>query len=228
MLNIIYWIIVLVLIICIWRNESPKNLFLRLAGKFSLDEDGDNMDVKRTAKQKLLFAVDCQNDFMQPTGKLYVEDSVSLIEPIVEESKKAEYGFVVATRDWHTNETAEFIANGGPMPVHCMAATYGAELLAGLKYDVCYNKDQYNIGADETFMRNIHCLLVHVKEIVVVGVATDFCVFAAVETLIDVIKTHNFDIQITVKKDLIKGIDNEKGIAMLEELMANNSFVTFG
>jgi nicotinamidase/pyrazinamidase len=72
-----------------------------------------------------LIVVDVQNDFCAG-GALPVPDGDSVVAPI---NRLAEqFGFVVATRDWHPSDHLSFKEQGGPWPVHCVADSAGAQL----------------------------------------------------------------------------------------------------
>ncbi|MDQ6915631.1 MAG: isochorismatase family protein [Actinomycetota bacterium] len=72
-----------------------------------------------------LIVVDVQNDFC-PGGALAVAEGDRVIEPLHRLADEADV--VVATRDWHPPDHHSFQAQGGTWPVHCLAASPGAEL----------------------------------------------------------------------------------------------------
>ncbi|WP_380169067.1 isochorismatase family protein [Jannaschia sp. R86511] len=81
-----------------------------------------------------LVVVDLQNDFADPAGGLHVAGGERLAELLAPEVRAArDAGAVVAfTQDWHPPRTPHFVTDGGPWPVHCVAGTWGAELVPGL------------------------------------------------------------------------------------------------
>lgn len=81
-----------------------------------------------------LVVVDVQHDFADPGGSLFVAGGNAIVEPIIEMMRTARDAgaTVVATQDWHPPVTPHFDTDGGPWPVHCVAGTWGAELVAGL------------------------------------------------------------------------------------------------
>jgi len=101
---------------------------------------------------------------------------------------------VVATQDWHPESTPHFAKDGGPWPVHCVAGTWGAEL----HQDLVLPDDAPRVrkganGEDgysgftmrdpvsgETIATELEALLrdAGVERVVVVGLATDYCVKA--------------------------------------------------
>lgn len=70
-----------------------------------------------------LIVVDPQNDFL-PGGSLAVADGFRIFDPI--NGVMPQFGYVLATRDWHPPDHAYFMAKGGPWPLHCLADTEGA------------------------------------------------------------------------------------------------------
>ncbi|MGJ7440899.1 isochorismatase family protein [Aquipuribacter sp. MA13-6] len=81
-----------------------------------------------------LVVVDLQNDFADPAGGLHVaggEDLAALLGPELRAAREAG-AVVVLTQDWHPPRTPHFDTDGGPWPVHCVAGTWGAELVGGL------------------------------------------------------------------------------------------------
>jgi nicotinamidase/pyrazinamidase len=81
-----------------------------------------------------LVVVDLQNDFADPAGGLYVrggEELAALLAPELAAAREAG-ATVVLTQDWHPARTPHFDTDGGPWPVHCVADTWGAELVPGL------------------------------------------------------------------------------------------------
>ena len=145
-----------------------------------------------------LVVVDVQNDFADPSGSLYVTGGEEVVGPINAEIDRALAGgaTVAYTQDWHPEETPHFQRFGGVWPVHCVRDTWGAELHPGLKVEGeivrkgSGGEDGYSGftvrdpkgGAEsdtglETMLRGRGT-----KKIVVVGLATDYCVK---ETAID-------------------------------------------
>ena len=151
---------------------------------------------------RALVLVDIQNDFM-PFGALPVADGDAVV-PVANELAAA-FGLVVATQDWHPadhgsfarshpgKEPGDVIELGGVeqvlWPPHCVQNTPGASLHSAL--DVARIGHVVRKGADPEidsysgFFDNDHrtatgleeYLREHgVEEIVVAGLATDYCV----------------------------------------------------
>jgi nicotinamidase/pyrazinamidase len=141
-----------------------------------------------------LIVVDCQNDFADPGGSLYVSGGEETIPFINREiSDAASSGaFIVYTQDWHPETTPHFAKDGGIWPTHCVAGTRGAEFHADLKVvgptvqKGTAGEDGYSgftvrhpTTGDETPTGLAHLLTDRsVERVVVVGLATDYCVKA--------------------------------------------------
>jgi nicotinamidase/pyrazinamidase len=141
-----------------------------------------------------LVVVDVQNDFADPDGSLYVRDSAAAIKAVNEavEAAKAADATVVYTQDWHPPDTPHFAKDGGTWPVHCVAGTWGAELHPDLTVDGervrkgTGGEDGYSgftMADPETRTTSSTGLAELLRErgverVVVVGLATDYCVKA--------------------------------------------------
>jgi nicotinamidase/pyrazinamidase len=76
-----------------------------------------------------LIVVDCQNDFADPNGSLYVnggEEVVAAVNGAINDAATAG-SLVFYTQDWHPETTPHFQKYGGIWPVHCVAGTWGAD-----------------------------------------------------------------------------------------------------
>ena len=144
-----------------------------------------------------LIVVDMQNDFSHPDGSLFVDGGDTVLDPINAEIAAARSGggVVVLTQDWHPASTPHFVPDGGVWPVHCVAGTWGAELVDGLDPDHAASavlrkgtngEDGYSAfsmrepGGDVDIPTGLAGLLRdrNVTRVVVCGLATDVCVAA--------------------------------------------------
>jgi nicotinamidase/pyrazinamidase len=140
-----------------------------------------------------LVVVDVQNDFADPAGALAVSGAEAVVAVVAAEVEAAtRAGALVAyTTDWHPQHTPHFVPDGGPWPVHCVAGTWGAELHPGIPRDgIVVRKgegqdDGYsgmNVRAADGSVRPTALPGIleerQVKRVVVVGLATDYCVSA--------------------------------------------------
>ena len=141
-----------------------------------------------------LIIVDVQNDFADPAGSLYVkggEDVVPVINREIADAKAAG-ARLVYTADWHPDSTPHFQKDGGIWPVHCVGDTWGAEFHPQLVVDGpvvrkgTNGEDGYSgfTMLDPVTSEPSRTLLAemlsgwNIDRIVVVGLATDYCVKA--------------------------------------------------
>jgi nicotinamidase/pyrazinamidase len=81
-----------------------------------------------------LVVVDLQNDFADPRGSLYVAGAEAVLEavnPMVRHARRAGSP-IFYTQDWHPPHTPHFAQDGGIWPVHCVAGSWGAQLVPSL------------------------------------------------------------------------------------------------
>ena len=133
--------------------------------------------------KQALIVVDVQNDFC-PGGTLAVPHGDEVIEPlnkqIDEFLKRGEP--VYKSRDWHTPTTKHFADYGGMWPVHCVQNTRGAEFHAALKDDPRITVISKGLGDTDCYSAFDETDLAErlkqqgVEELVVGGLATDYCV----------------------------------------------------
>ena len=144
-----------------------------------------------------LLVVDVQNDFMDPRGTLAVAGAPSIVPVINREIALAHAnGSLVAySQDWHPKRTPHFARDGGPWPVHGVRDTWGAEFYPTLDVPVgaplirkgTNGEDGYSAftmrDADthESVPTPLGTLFYEagVATVVIVGVATDYCVKAS-------------------------------------------------
>jgi nicotinamidase/pyrazinamidase len=139
-----------------------------------------------------LLVVDVQNDFADPAGSLYVkegEEVVSFANAEIDRALAAG-AHVVYTQDWHPQSTPHFEKDGGIWPAHCVRGTWGAEFHPDLvvKGDVVRKgtggEDGYSgftvrdprSGTQEGTELEPLLRSQGVERIVVLGLATDYCV----------------------------------------------------
>jgi len=170
-----------------------------------------------------LIVVDVQNDFADPAGGLTVAGGDRIIAAVNREmsAARAADALVVATQDWHPEHTPHFARDGGVWPVHCVAGTWGAELHPTLEIpdDAARVRKGAN-GEDgysgftmrdpvsgETIPTELEAILrdAGVEAVVVVGLATDYCVEA---TALDAVR---LGFRTTVLTDAIAAVDLEPG-----------------
>ena len=139
-----------------------------------------------------LVVVDCQNDFADPAGSLYVDGGEAIVAACNAQIIRATAAgaFVVYTQDWHPQSTPHFQKDGGIWPVHCLADTWGSQLhprlvVAGPSVKKGANgEDGYSgftmrdpVSGDTTPTELASMLKkAEVDRVVVVGLALDYCV----------------------------------------------------
>jgi nicotinamidase/pyrazinamidase len=179
-----------------------------------------------------LIVVDVQNDFADPTGVLAVRGGERIIAQVNREISLAQASgsLVAATQDWHPEHTPHFAQDGGVWPVHCVAGTWGAELHPELELPDdsarvrkgANGEDGYSgftmrdPRTGETQPTELEGILrtAGIDEVVVVGLATDYCVKA---TALD---AHRLGFATTVLTSAIAAVELEPGDGdrALEEL----------
>jgi nicotinamidase/pyrazinamidase len=131
-----------------------------------------------------LIVVDVQRDFC-PGGALGVEEGDLVVEPanMLIRHFAANRAPVFFTRDWHPPDHCSFKENGGIWPPHCIANTPGAEFHPQLVLPenaiivskaTTPDQDAYS-GFEGTDLAK-QLAEQEVREVVVVGLATDYCV----------------------------------------------------
>jgi len=172
---------------------------------------------RRTA----LLVVDVQNDFADPSGSLSVAGAETIIGEINAQIALATAAgaTVILTQDWHPPETPHFAKDGGIWPTHCVRETWGAALYPALRADGRVlrkgedGSDGYSAfsvrdpGSGEIAATVLDQLLrdAGIEKIVVVGLATDYCV---VETACD---ARMLGYTVEVVRDAIAAVDLQAG-----------------
>lgn len=191
--------------------------------------------------KKILVVVDVQYDFCNPNGALYVPGGDVVVNKVKDIIPNFDY--VIFTKDSHGLKHCSFKENGGIWPVHCVWNSIGegipVELLKAAKdYGIVNkggndNEEEYGAFSDDMeFYFHVECTVDpegtfnkvggeycdDVDELVVCGIAGDFCV---VETLKNIVKWFDDTSRIKVYLDGVASIDggetinkymNEKGI----------------
>ena len=152
--------------------------------------------MQRYSRSTALVIVDVQNDFADPAGSLSVKGGDAVVPVINGEIDMATTAgaTIVATQDWHPGSTPHFQKDGGIWPVHCVGGTWGAELFPELRLpDGAPRVRKGSNGEDgysgftmrdpttgEEAPTELDGLLRDkgVERVVVVGLATDYCVSA--------------------------------------------------
>lgn len=172
--------------------------------------------------KKFVIVVDAQNDFMRANGALPVPDAESIIPSINQflgKLRPEDISGVLFTFDTHRPEVYEGSEEGKMFPIHCVYATDGWELavdptvinqeipifeLEKGVFDMwaentttVRDSAQRNLARD-TFFANL--MEKHGEQVLVLGVASEFCVKWAIQGLVD----HGFIVG--VNPELTRGI----------------------
>jgi nicotinamidase/pyrazinamidase len=152
--------------------------------------------MQRYRPESALIVVDVQNDFADPAGNLSVAGADRILPTVNGEIAMATSAgaVVVATQDWHPESTPHFAKDGGLWPVHCVAGTWGAELHPDLALPQDAPRIRKGANGEDGYSgfnvrdpvteallpTELEALLRArgVQDVVVVGLATDYCVKA--------------------------------------------------
>lgn len=188
---------------------------------------------------KALFIIDVQNDFTEG-GALGVDGGAAVAQGITRllAENPDRYDHVFASRDWHNVEgdngghfagaaTPNFVTT---WPRHCVAGTTGAEYHPALdttKITVHVRKGQgvaaYSIfegTTDDGTSVPVKLEDLHVTEIDVVGIATDYCVLASARDALEAGRG------VRVFRDLVAGVAPASSAAALALLSDDGAEVT--
>src|SRR5437763_8020694 len=141
-----------------------------------------------------LIVTDVQNDFADPSGSLSVRDGEHVVEAANREIARARAAgaTIVYTQDWHPDSTPHFAKDGGTWPVHCVRDSWGAafhpDLVVAPDSEIVRKgtggEDGYSgftvrdptSGVEEGTRLERLLLDRHVRRVVLLGLATDYCV----------------------------------------------------
>ena len=182
---------------------------------------------------RALFVIDVQNDFCEG-GALACQGGAQVASSITKylQGNKSNYDKVIASRDWHTPDSANgghFPAAGiepdyvNTWPLHCIAGTPGADYHPNLDsslVDIHIKKGQdqpgYSIfdGVTESGEK-IQDLIsrLGITEVDVVGIATDYCVRASA------LDAKKFGLDVRVITSLTAGVSAASTEAAIDELV---------
>jgi nicotinamidase/pyrazinamidase len=154
-----------------------------------------------------LLIIDVQNDFC-PGGALAAPKGDKVVPVINKLIDK--FNLVLATKDWHPNDTVHF----NKWPKHCVQGTKGAEFYPDLHHHSIHKvfvKGTRNVddgySAFEATNENLVDYLKKngVDTVYVTGLAIEYCVKS---TVLDALKNH---FKVFVIKDAVEGIYQHKG-----------------
>jgi nicotinamidase/pyrazinamidase len=176
---------------------------------------------------RALLIVDVQNDFCEG-GSLAVAGGAAVagaVSAYLAGPNRARYGHIVASQDFHVDPGAHFSAQPdyfSSWPAHCVAETTGAhfhpdldtspieEIFRKGRHAAAYSGFEGTSGAGQTLGDWLTSR--SVTEVDIVGIATDYCVYA---TAADAVKA---GFATTVLLNLTAGVDPETTSAAIEKL----------
>ena len=178
------------------------------------------------ASRKILLAVDLQKDFIY--GSLTVPGATEVL-PAINEVKN-DFDLVYFTLDWHPVDHCSFREQGGPWPVHCVHHTAGAALDPGVLADLPEEKMRFILkgrvqspeeyGAFVGFDPAHQDLFLPGDEVVICGIAADYCVLESLKNLYAISKQVGFTVKVFlegtakfVSHDTVRAFMRENGIA---------------
>jgi nicotinamidase/pyrazinamidase len=175
-----------------------------------------------------ILAIDIQNDFC-PGGSLAVKEGDKVVEPInrILALGRAQGWLLAASRDWHSIDTAHF----NVWPIHCVQRTKGAEFHPDLNLEevTVFSKGMGNEndgyspfeGVDNRG-KGLGEFLAKVRRIYIGGLATDYCVKAAV---MDAVR---LGYEVCLLTDAIKAVNlnNGDGDAAIKEMVNAGAILT--
>jgi len=179
--------------------------------------------------KKLLVIIDTQADFMLSTGALYVTGAEQLIAPINNYllNLPADIDSVIMTYDTHFADTYPDSEEAKQFPIHCVYNTPGwqnvfndASILGRDEVNFLrLEKPVFDMWATSDTMRDNFIDGVSksgVKDVVVIGVAADFCVHWAVNGFVE----RGFNVEIP--RSLTAGIVRDIDTVVAEEYAGKN------
>ena len=177
------------------------------------------------ANRKILLVVDLQKDFIY--GSLTVPGATQVLPAINE--VKDRFDLVYFTLDWHPVDHCSFREQGGPWPVHCVHHTAGAALDEGVLSGIPEQKTRFILkgrvqapeeyGAFVGFDPAHQDLFEPGDEVVVCGIAAEYCVLETLKNLYAISERIGFTVKVYLKgtakfasHDTVKAFMAEKGI----------------
>ena len=173
-----------------------------------------------------ILVVDCQYDFIDGTLACgHSEEAVKNIITFINANPTAK---VFYSADNHSPKHCSYIPNGGTWPIHCQAGTHGAELHASFTSGIenpaqrpndytVYRKgeddgrEEYSAYEAKNIAGEKLCDILG-REVVVTGIATEFCVK---ESVLALLKSGR---KVTVKADMLGWVDADGHKKALQEL----------
>lgn len=176
-----------------------------------------------TDNQRALIMVDVQTDFL-PGGALGVTNGDEVVDALILWTQRHPLAFTVASGDQHPANHISFsdtpTFQDKSWPSHCVAGTPGAEIHPRILEVADLIVEKGVDAATEAYSAfegtSLHQELQQrgVQEVVVGGLATDYCVAATVRD------AARLGYQVVVLSDAVRGVDPQRSEEILQELDA--------
>ena len=175
-----------------------------------------------------ILVVDCQYDFIDGTLACgHSEEAVKNIISFINANPDAK---IYYSADNHSPKHCSYIPNGGTWPIHCQAGTHGAEIHSSFARDIknpsqrpndatVYRKgendsvEEYSAFEAKNKAGEKLCDVIG-HEVIVTGIATEFCVKESVLALL------NSGRKVKVKAEMLGWVDADNHSKTLDELSA--------
>lgn len=161
---------------------------------------------------RILYLVDCQKDFMDKDGALYVPGAEEIKENIVKLLDE-QWDIIIYSLDTHY-ENYKNTEEGKMFPEHCIVGTEGHELFDELKEAlkkkkniipvIELRKNVFDVWTHKENKRLLKKLINDEDKVVFAGVATNYCVFYAMKGMHD-----NINCKIDLRMDCTKPIKDD-------------------
>ncbi len=176
--------------------------------------------------KKVLVIVDCQMDFLDPNGSLYLgHDTTGLIKRISQFINNFD-GDLVYTQDWHEEEDVEFTQ----FPKHCVEDTWGSDIIPEINEadimpnhtSIVFTKKGYTDTQIPRFLSS-YAFQDKDAEFHFVGVCTHICVLDIISSLVNEIKEVGrvpYLPKIIVHKDMVDDFNPEMAEFALKRMQS--------
>lgn len=168
----------------------------------SCNNTQNNNQTTEMTPRKILLVVDLQKDFIN--GNLSATDAEPIVPRI--DSIKTQFDAVYFTLDWHPANHCSFAAQGGPWPVHCVHYTLGASLPDCMLLGLDESKTRFFVkgcdpaveeyGAFSTLTKETQDLFNAGDEVVVCGIAAEYCVLETLKNVVRLSKEVGFTVKV--------------------------------
>ncbi len=174
-------------------------------------------------KNYALIVVDMLYDFID--GSMACQESEKAVANTLEYIKANKPSPIFFVRDHHPADHCSFAAQGGPWPPHCVQGTHGAAVHKDLEpyvdEDLTFFKGENQAQEQYSGFEGLNpagqsmsevLKLMEIDQVVVCGIATEFCVRNTAEDLLKA------GFKVTILKDAIAYVDYDGHVKALKEM----------